>query len=251
MKIKEPYMFIVKQNGKRYSLIMGTLFLAALLFSIIFSTVFSTQTSFISMIEDSFPSLQTFSLILFIFSWISYLSNMYLGNQLGRSRTTMFISSILSYSTIILIVSLLFALAGISFYHDSEIIQLFGLSDRKGVLFIKEFLWVFTSLLNMYALSQFICAIWARTTAIMKVVIFIVIPVFLSISIPKIIFSYSGSYEILQKLYVSISNFFGYANNSIQIGRVSITTIFVIVVPLLVFSYLLSRGLEFKSKKTH
>jgi len=250
MKLEQPYIFIFKQNGKRYATILGVLFLVSLIFSILFTMIFKTTFDFASIIENSIPSLSIFMVILFIFSWISYLSNMYLGNQLGRSRTTMFIASILAYSTIIALVSLFFAIGGISFYHDSSMAELFNKNLPKSSVFIKGFLWSFISLLNTYALSQFLSAIWARTKAITKVIIFIIIPIFLMISIPKIAFSSTGFYKIFIKIIDSIAVFFGYANNSIQITRMSITTLCFIILPLLIFSYLISRKLELKNKKS-
>ncbi|MBK5201034.1 MAG: hypothetical protein JJE21_05810 [Spirochaetaceae bacterium] len=250
MKIKQPYNFILKQNGKRYALVLGALFSVSLMFSILFSLIFKTTFNFATIIENSIPSLGIATLILFIFSWVSYLANMYLGNQLGRSRTTMFISSVLSYTTIIAIVSLFYAIGGISFYHDSSMVKLFNQNLPKSSLFIKGLLWSFISLLNAYALSQFLAAIWARTKAITKVIIFIVIPIFLMVSIPRIVLSYTGTYQTLITTLTSIGAFFGFVNKSVQIGRMSITTLCFIILPLLIFSYLISRKLELKNKKS-
>lgn len=249
MKIKQPFNYILKESGKIYALVIGINFLVNLLAGIIFIIFFNVPFHLLSVLREAIPSYGTMLLILFIVSWIYYVLNLYLGNQLGRTRATMFFATILAFLTIISLVALFYAIGGISFYRNKDMLDMINPNLPNGKIFIETFIFVLISFINIFSLSLFFSSIWVRTKTITKFIIFIIIPLLLGISIPRLVYNSTGSYQKLIDVIYSVVQFFGYGDEYVNIARMSITNLLFIIIPILAFSYFVSNTIELKSKK--
>jgi hypothetical protein len=250
MKIKEPYKFLTKDNFLNIGFILLIVFVVNILVSILIMGFTKDGGGFVYLMNQVTPNLSVVIIIMFIYSMATYKSMMSIGNQFGRTRLSMMMANTLSMITLILALALFASFAGVSYITEGGIV----LSRYKGVvsngnLFIKEFFWIFTSLFNTYAVGTFISSIWNRVKPLIRLIIFVGIPVLMAMLIPKIVMSMKMNDGIFINFFLQIGKFFGYTESGINILQNTITTTVIISLPLLLLSYLIARRSTLNDKK--
>lgn len=261
MKIKESYKYFTSSNFINIGFIL-LIIIAVNLFSGLLIQGFTNEgRGFMYLLNKLTPNLPTFVLVIFIYSMVMFRSSMAIGNQFGRTRLTSILADTFSMLTIIIGIAFLVSLASVTYLTDGGIvINLYEGTVSKFNLFIKEFFWAFTFIFNAYAIGTFIAAIWNRVKPMVRLIIFVGIPVSLSILIPRIYLGMRISDGAIEAFLIKISTFFGYSsliNNpdyshfGINIFQNTITTTFVISIPLIILSYLLLRKSTLNDRKTN
>jgi hypothetical protein len=250
MKINEPYKFLTYDNFKTFGFVM-LIVVAVNLIGGIGILLFSNETiSFGFLLNQLTPSLETVTVIVFVYSIVTYKSSLSIGNQFGRTRLSMMISNTLSMATLILAIAFIASFASVAYlYEGGRVISLYKGVDSNGNLFIKEFFWIFTSLLNIFAIGIFISSIWNRVKPIVRLILFVGIPVLLVMFITRIVMSLKMNNEVIINFFLQIAKFFGYSDSGINILQNTISMTFVVTLPFILLTYLIANRSTLNDKK--
>lgn len=250
MKINEPYKFLTYDNIKNFGFIMLIVVAVNLIGGIAIVVLTKRIISLGFVLNQLTPSFETVTIIMFVYSMVTYKSSLSIGNQFGRTRLSMMIANTLSMITVILVVALIASFASVTYLTEGgRVISLYKGEVLNSNLFVKEFFWVFSSLFNTYAVGTFISSIWGRVKPVIRLIIFVGVPVLMAMFITKIVMSLKMNNGAIINIFPQFGKFFGYTNLGINILQNTISTTFVVSLPLILLAYLVARKSTLNDKK--
>lgn len=260
MEIKQTYKYFIKENFTNLGIIFLIVAGVNLLTGILILGFTTDIGSFGYILNKVTPSFSVVTLIMLIYVFSTFNSSMLIGNQFGRTRLSVLFANLLSLLTIVVTISFLASIAGIAYISNGGIVlTLYKGQISNGSLFIKEFFWVFTSLINTVAVGTFVVAIWSRVKPIVRLIIFVGIPVVFIMLIPRIIMAMRMGTSSFEDFLISLFKFFGYSSSfnglfnsqlEINILRNTLTETLLISLPLFVLAYFITRKSTYNNKKS-
>lgn len=251
MLIKQPYKFYIKENSVNIGTILLIVIVVNIFAGFLMLSFSSDRGSFLYLLNIATPSLNLINVIILVYAFTTFKSSLSIANQFGITRYSSMISNTLSVVTLIASISLFAAFASITYIESgSEVFNLYNNVVSKSNLFIKEFFWVFSSLFNKFAIGTFIIAVWNRLKPTFRLVLFIGFPVLLFMILKRILLSIRMNTSEFVNNIAGVLNFFGYSNPVngifssnmiINVFQNVIAVTFVITIPLLLLSMLISR----------
>lgn len=265
MELKKTYSYFLKDNIKTTAIVY--LVVAGVTLAIFLLTGLFGESLSLSDLIDLIPNFFTVAIVSFIISIVASRSSDLICNQFGKTRETSYISNILVMLSLAFVFALLFSFLK-SFFYTFELSNylkyknflidvdfnnkefLIGPNSKyisRLSFFIYNFSFYSYIAFAFSTLAIFIYSLWVRLERLYRWFVFLVIPLLLAYSIPKIIISYitnnQNTINIIDKLVV----FFG-LENGVSLQYFIVSTL-VILLPLLIISYFIMQKKALYGKK--
>jgi hypothetical protein len=260
MEIKQSYKYFIKENSTNLGIIFLIVVGVNLLTGILILGFTSDIGSVGYLLNKVTPSFSVVTLIMLIYAITTFNSSMLVGNQFGRTRLTVLLANSFSMLTIIVGISLVASIAGITYISSGGLVlSLYKGQVSNGSLFVKEFFWLFTSLINTVAVGTFVMAIWSRIKPIVRLIVFVGIPVVFIMLIPRIILVMRMGTSNFENFLLGLFKFFGYSSSfnglfnsqlEINVLRNTLTETLLISLPLFILAYFITRKSTYNNKKS-